>query len=128
MNHSHKSVLIVDDNTLVRSSLRHFLEHSGECKVCGEAADGIEALEKAKAMHPALIVMDLAMPRMNGLEAACMIKSLLPDSTIVIFSLYTDAFKNLLLDEPVGIDLVISKTEGATGLLRALHPFLDRSS
>src|SRR5579872_356856 len=123
MSAADKSILIVDDSAPVRSAIRGFLESSGKCTVCGEAADGIEAVQLAREKHPRLIVMDLAMPGMNGLEAACEIKRMQPDALIVIFSLYSDAFKKFM-DEPVGIDLVVSKADGAAGLLKALYPFL----
>lgn len=123
MSAADKSILIVDDNAPVRSAVRSVLERSGKCTVCGEAADGLEAVQIAREKHPRLVVMDLAMPGMNGLEAACEIKRMQPDALIVVFSLYSDAFKKFI-DEPLGIDLVVSKADGAAGLLKALQPFL----
>lgn len=63
-----KAVLIVDDNAMVRAALRVFLEGSTRLRVCGEAADGTEAILKAKELRPGLILMDLSMPNMNGAE------------------------------------------------------------
>ena len=126
MSAADKSILIVDDNGPVRSAIRTMLERSGECIICGEATDGLEAVQLVREKHPHLVVMDLAMPGMNGLEAACEIKRIQPDALIVVFSLYSDAFRKFT-DEALGIDLVVSKADGAAGLLRALHPFLARS-
>jgi DNA-binding NarL/FixJ family response regulator len=126
MSAAYKSILIVDDNAPVRAAIRGFLERSGKCIVCGEAADGIEVVQIAREKHPRLVVMDFAMPGMNGLEAACEIKRIEPAALIVVFSLYSDAFRKFT-DEPLGIDLVVSKADGAAGLLKALHPFLNHS-
>jgi DNA-binding NarL/FixJ family response regulator len=67
---SAKSILIVDDDDRVRASLRKFLDWELGLKVCGEACDGPDALQKVPQLEPDLIIQDLAMPRMNGLHAA----------------------------------------------------------
>ncbi|MBI2888290.1 MAG: response regulator transcription factor [Chloroflexi bacterium] len=63
-------LLIADDQALFREGLRLLLEQTGEFTVVGEAADGLEALEQAEALRPELVLMDISMPRMDGLEAA----------------------------------------------------------
>ncbi|HTG28253.1 MAG TPA: response regulator [Methylomirabilota bacterium] len=63
-----KNILLVDDSELIRLATRHFLESQPGFKVCGEAVDGIDALEKASHLNPDLIILDIAMPRMNGLQ------------------------------------------------------------
>ena len=65
-----KNILIVDDSFVIRAATRHFLEEETDFTVCGEAIDGLDALEKAEQLHPDLIILDLAMPRMDGLQAA----------------------------------------------------------
>jgi DNA-binding NarL/FixJ family response regulator len=120
-------VLIVDDNSLLRTTLRTFLEQNSEMNVCGEAADGIDAIEKANTLKPRLILMDLAMPKMNGLQAACAIKRAMPEARIVMFTLYSETVGKLT-ERNSGVDLVVSKTEGVDGLLRALRPFLAKDS
>jgi CheY-like chemotaxis protein len=64
-----KSILIVDDNQAVRTITRQFLECQTDVGVCVEAVDGADAVEKARSLSPDLIILDLAMPRMNGFEA-----------------------------------------------------------
>jgi DNA-binding NarL/FixJ family response regulator len=71
-----KSILIVDNSGMVRASLRKFLEQEMGFKVCGEASDGLDALEKVPQLEPDLVILDLAMPRMNGLQAARKLRSL----------------------------------------------------
>jgi DNA-binding NarL/FixJ family response regulator len=65
-----KYILLVDDSELIRLATRHFLESQTGFEVCGEAIDGIDALEKASHLNPDLIILDIAMPRMNGLQTA----------------------------------------------------------
>lgn len=122
-----KSVLIVDDNFNIRSALRGFVEVNLGMSVCAAVADGSEALEKAKDQRPDLILMDLAMPVMNGLDAASAIKKAVPETRIVIFTLYSDTLGELLA-KAAGIDLVVSKSEGATALLLALSLYLGQNS
>jgi CheY-like chemotaxis protein len=77
-------ILIVDDHDIVRRGLRSLLSSRPEWHVCGEAADGLEAVEKAKALRPALVLMNVSMPRMNGLKATRIILKDLPETKIVI--------------------------------------------
>lgn len=73
-----KTVLIVDDNTFVRHALYELFQREEDFEVCGVAENGREAIEQAGHLHPDLIVMDLAMPVMNGLEAARVLKRMMP--------------------------------------------------
>jgi DNA-binding NarL/FixJ family response regulator len=122
---SGASVLIVDDNSLLRSTIRAFLERNSELNVCGEAADGADAVEKANVLKPGLILMDLAMPKMNGLQAARAIKRVMPEARIVMFTLHSEAVGKLT-ESKSGVDLVVSKSEGLEELLRVLQLFLSK--
>ncbi len=79
-------ILIVDDNEAVRNSLRLLLSSRPEWKICGEAVDGIDAIDKARALRPDVVLMDISMPRMNGLEATRVLRKELPEAKIVIVS------------------------------------------
>jgi chemotaxis response regulator CheB len=86
------SVLIVDDNAAIRQVLSHVFMSEADFEVCGESENGRDAIEKALVLHPDLIVMDLSMPVMTGIEAARALKTLLPMVPVVIFSEYSNVF------------------------------------
>jgi PAS domain S-box-containing protein len=79
-------ILVVDDHEFIRRGIRAMLASEPSLTFCGEAIDGRDAVEKAKALRPDIVVMDISMPNMNGLEATREIKRLLPESGIVILS------------------------------------------
>ncbi len=79
-------ILVVDDHELVRRGICAVLATEPSLTLCGEAVDGLDAVEKTKALNPDIIVMDVSMPRLNGLDATREIKRLLPNTEIVIVS------------------------------------------
>jgi DNA-binding NarL/FixJ family response regulator len=123
MSGSAKRVLIADDSKIVRSALRLFLEENTNVVVCGEAADGTEAIRKVKELNPDLILLDLAMPNMSGIDAARMIRKISPQTQIIVFTLYSDLL-NEVTAKTLGLDRVVSKAEGPPALMKALQPFL----
>ncbi|MGA9884605.1 MAG: response regulator transcription factor [Candidatus Acidiferrales bacterium] len=102
-------ILIVDDSALLRQRLRATLEKHIDWEVCGEAVDGLEAVQKSRALEPNLIIMDLSMPRMSGLEAASKILEEFPKVPILLLTLY---LTNQLAEEArkVGIRAALPKT------------------
>jgi DNA-binding NarL/FixJ family response regulator len=84
------TVLLADDHTVVRQGLRSLLEAEGDIEVVGEAATGREAVELARKLHPTVVVMDIAMPLLNGLEATRQIRKALPATRILILSAHSD--------------------------------------
>jgi len=119
-----KSILVVDDSDTVRKVTRLFLKTQVDLEVCGEAVDGVEAIEKAKEPKPDLIVLDLVMPRMNGIEAASAIKDMLPQVPLVLFTLYGEAVGNAPVSA-TGIDAVLCKPEGGWKLLECVRSLLQ---
>ena len=83
-------VLIVDDHGIVRAGIRSLLEGQSDIEVVGEAAGGEEAIEKARGLRPDLVLMDIAMPGMNGIEATRRIKEELPDISVLVLSMHDD--------------------------------------
>jgi DNA-binding NarL/FixJ family response regulator len=79
-------LLVVDDHEVVRRGVRTLLLEKINCDVCGEAVDGQDAIEKARELKPDIVVMDVSMPRLNGLEATRLIRNTLPDVEVVILS------------------------------------------
>jgi DNA-binding NarL/FixJ family response regulator len=113
-----KSVLIVDDGPLLRQKLSERLRREGDFDVCGEAGDGQEAIEKVQQLQPDLVIMDISMPKMNGLDAVRALRKLIPSIPIIVFSNHSDAFvKNLALS--LGVAAVISKSQNISVLLDA---------
>jgi DNA-binding NarL/FixJ family response regulator len=119
---SKYQILLVDDNPVVRQIVRQILEKESELKICGEAEDGMEALEKAKSLQPDVVILDLSMPRMNGLEAAPQIRNLLPDACLILFTLYGNREIEQAAKQ-AGIDAVISKADRGEALVKAAKAF-----
>jgi DNA-binding NarL/FixJ family response regulator len=84
-------ILVVDDNATVREGIRLLLQNHADWEVCGEAADGIEAIEKYRQLRPDLLVVDVSMPQMNGLDASREILKLSPKILILLYTSYLTA-------------------------------------
>lgn len=83
-------ILIADDHDGFRRSLTSFLTAQPGVEIIGEARDGVEAVDKAAELHPTLVLMDLDMPNRDGFEATRQIKRLVPDTRVIILSIYGD--------------------------------------
>ena len=84
------TVLLADDHAVVRKGLRFLLNESEEAQVIGEASDGREAVALAHSMRPDLVIMDIQMPNLNGIDAAAQIVKERPETGVVILSMYSD--------------------------------------
>jgi DNA-binding NarL/FixJ family response regulator len=121
-----RRILVTDDGDSVRDVIRIFLERDG-FEVCGEAADGVEAIEQAKKLKPDLIVLDLAMPRMNGAVAASILSTTMPDVPIILLTLYQNVLGPALASA-VGVKAIIDKTDGMGKLVACIHSLLKIES
>ncbi len=115
-------VLIADDSASMRLSVRLFLQGRHRELVVREAIDGIDAVEKAKKTKPDLILLDLAMPRLNGAEAAAVLKNAMPETPVILFTLNTDLYADAL-SAALGVDF-ISKVDGIPKLLERVDALL----
>jgi DNA-binding NarL/FixJ family response regulator len=115
-------ILVVDDGDSVRDIIRIFLEMKG-FEVCGEASDGVEAIEKAGTTKPDLVVLDLAMPRMNGVEAASILSRTMPHVPIILLTMYENFLGNSLTLK--GVTAVVSKTDGMDKLVACVRSLLQ---
>ena len=104
-----KIILVADDNEIVRREICRLLLRETECEVCGEAEHGLDAIEKAQQLHPNLIILDLSMPVMNGIDAARILRLRMPTVPIIMFTSYTSTF---LKEEmrSAGVTEVVSKS------------------
>ena len=118
-----KSILIADDHETTRSLIRSFIESKDGFEVCGEAVDGVDAIEKAKELKPDLIILDLAMPRMNGAAAASVLKRAMPDVPIILFTMY-DEVMGKALAAAVRVDLVLAKPNGLDDMVAHVQDLL----
>jgi two-component system chemotaxis response regulator CheY len=118
-----KSVLVVDDNAAIRHVLCQVLTSEADFDVCGEAENGQDAIEKAQALQPDLIVMDLSMPVMNGIEAARALKALMPMVPVIMFSEYGDVLSEQEA-ESAGVSAVVSKSAHVSVLIEKARALL----
>ena len=121
-----KSILIVDDSAAIRHTLRVLLgEHEG-WTICGEAVNGREGLDKALKLRPDLVVLDLSMPVMNGLEAAREMQRLMPKLPILMYTNFSSAqIEREALAS--GVTAVESKSGSAFSLCGSIEHLLDAS-
>jgi CheY-like chemotaxis protein len=118
--HMTKRVLIADDSSLMRRSVRGVLESQSDIEVCGEAQDGLDAITKASELNPDLIILDMSMPRMHGLEAGHILKEMMPAVPLVLFTAHRDVLRESDVIR-AGVSAIVSKTEGADVLVKAVR-------
>lgn len=116
---SNIRVLLVDDHAILREGIRYLLSASGEVDVIGEAPDGVEALEMVDRLRPDAVLMDIAMPRMNGIEATTELKRRHPHLPVLILSMY-DSEEYVLPILKAGASGYVLKRAAAQELVSAL--------
>jgi DNA-binding NarL/FixJ family response regulator len=117
--HFYKIVL-ADDHRLVRQGIRRIIEADGDIKVIGEAGDGVELLELLEKIHPDLVICDIAMPRLRGLEAAQRVKNVYPDIKVIILSMHRSR-EYLHRAMSAGVDGYVLKEDADTSLYAAIQ-------
>jgi DNA-binding NarL/FixJ family response regulator len=122
-----KTILIADDNDVVRRVMCEAFTRDSDFEVCAEAHDGHDAIEKAQRLKPDLIILDFAMPVMNGFEAARALRDLMPSVPTIMFTLYDDEFMREKA-RLVGATEVVSKTDDISVLMRTARRLLYRDA
>jgi len=118
-----KKILVVDDSLAIRRTLKMLLRQRPEWELCGEAENGREAVEQAKRLHPDLILLDFSMPIMNGFQAARELHNLMPETPILMFTI----FKTTQMEDEasaIGISAVHSKFEAVDHLFSSIQGLL----
>lgn len=121
------TVLIADDNAFIRTALYEIFEREPDFHVCAVVENGREAIEEACRLRPDLIVLDLGMPVMNGLEAARVLRQMMPAVPLVIYS----ATPNEVSDQvakAIGLAGLISKSERISVLINTVRGALRRAA
>jgi DNA-binding NarL/FixJ family response regulator len=113
-------ILIVDDHAVIREGLRLILESLDEMTVVGEALDGRDAIEKAGALKPDVIIMDITMPEMNGIEATRMICESLPTVKIIILSMH-HTNEHIFRAIQAGARAYLLKESAGAWVVKAVH-------
>ena len=121
-----KSILVVDDYPMVRKTVCSLLAwHSIE--VCGEAENGRQAIEKVKQLKPDLVLLDINMPVMNGVQAAYEIRRIAPSTKIVFFTIH-DSPEAISAAHVIGADGFVSKAAAGTQLIPEVKRLPDAKS
>jgi two-component system, NarL family, response regulator NreC len=118
--HERIRVLIADDHPLIRDGLRQLLHLQADIEMVGEATNGIEAVEMARALRPDVLLVDIAMPSMSGLEVVSLVRDSVPHTQIVILSMYAkEAYTHQVLTE--GARAYVLKGAPSTEVLAAIR-------
>jgi DNA-binding NarL/FixJ family response regulator len=122
-----KSILIVDDNAFLRKVLCKIFGREEDLDVCGEAENGRDAIEKAEQLHPDLIILDLSMPVMNGLDAARVLRRLMPSVPLIMYSAFGDKFAEQQA-RLIGVSSLVSKSEPVATLIGKARSLLTATA
>jgi two-component system response regulator NreC len=114
------SIILADDHTVVRQGLRTLLESDPELHVSGEASDGLQAISLVERLRPDVLVLDLIMPGMNGIEVARQVKSRFPQTRVVILSMHANEAYVLEALRAGALGYVLKESQGSE-LIRAIH-------
>ena len=118
------TILLADDHTIVRQGLRFLLEATTEFVVIGEAEDGLETLRAVESLQPDVLIVDIMMPKLNGLKVAREVKSIRPETRIIVLSMYdTEAYIAEALQ--AGVSGFVLKKSTSSALVEAIRQVLQ---
>lgn len=121
-----KQILIVDDHTVVRQGLKTLFGGRADWHVCGEAANGREAVEKTCELEPDVVILDVSMPEMDGMEAARRILQLRPNQKIVIHTMH-DSKTFICEAEKIGVRGILRKSDVSQDVVQVVTQVLNGS-
>ena len=117
-----RRVLIADDSEIIRGLIRSLLEQFADVEVCAETANGRDTIDSALLLKPDLVIVDVIMPEMNGIEAVSVLKQHLPSTKVILFTMYGESVKSLA--QAAGVDIVLPKPDGLSPLIEAVNSVL----
>jgi len=117
-----QGILIADDSLNVRRALHNYLAERN-FNICGEAVDGEDVIKKARELKPDLILLDLAMPGQNGMTAASVLKDMMPNVPIILFTMHGEAVTKTFTSLK-NVDAMVDKSEGMGKLAECVQNFL----
>jgi DNA-binding NarL/FixJ family response regulator len=120
----HLRILVVDDQPSVRHAVRSMLASKGDWEVCGEASDGREAIQRTEELHPDVVIMDMSMPLLSGLEATRYIRQFFPDTQVLILTFHDFPGLGQLARE-AGAQGCVLKGDSREFLIRAVESVGD---
>jgi|SRR5580700_6881248 DNA-binding NarL/FixJ family response regulator len=116
-------ILVADDSDNFRNVIRTCLTERN-FHVCGDAVDGEDTIEKAWKLKPDLVLLDLAMPRTNGIVVASVLKEMMPSVRIILFTMYSEAVRRTFSPKGIAADAVVDKADGMTNLMECIQDLL----
>ena len=116
-------ILVADDHEALRMGVRALISHQDGWQVCGEAANGEEAIAKVRDLSPDVIILDLTMPLVNGFEAAAEIRRIAPFTKIIFYSVHDVP----VIAREVGADVFVSKSSAAEVLVSTIERVAHQS-
>lgn len=118
-----RRVLIAEDNETIRKLVRSQMEELPGLEVCATVANGLEAIKAALVLRPDLLILDIFMPKLNGIQAAGVLKKSLPGAKLILFTLFSDVISSQII---TALDArLVSKTDGLRALGRAVQELLS---